>query len=150
MSNQGPRRTRQRQHDKLTAYQVYMSLPVAERTAQAVADALDIPRSTAKDRIDAAQELFKDSTEQMRIRVFLDTVEVQEAMRRKAIGGVNEQTGDVEPPDHNAANSYLKANEQTRRLFGLDAPVKTDVTTDGDKVTIQITPDWVKNETGDE
>lgn len=142
MNGQGPRRTRQRDYDKLTAYQIYMELPADERTDQAVADILGIPRTTARYRIKAAEQMFQDSTQRMRERVFLDTLEVQEAMRRKAIGGVNDATGEVADPDHNAANAYLKANEQTRRLFGLDAPVKTDVTSDGDKITIQVVQDW--------
>lgn len=119
-----------------------MELPQSERTHQAVADILGIPRSTARERIEAAHKMFQDSVQRMRERVFLDTLEVQEAMRRKAIGGVDEATGYVIPADHNAANAYLKASEQTRRLFGLDAPVKTDVTTDGDKITIQVVQDW--------
>lgn len=142
MSGQGPRRTRQRDYDKLVAYQVYMELPQAERTHQAVADILDIPRTTARHRIEAAHQMFQDSVQRMRERVFLDTLDVQEAMRRKAIGGLNEATGEVAEPDHNAANAYLKANEQTRKLFGLDAPIKTDVTSDGDKITIQVVQDW--------
>lgn len=144
MSGQGPRRTRQRDHDKLTAYQVYMELPREQRTEQAVADILDIPRTTARDRINAAQEMFKETTEQMSVRLFLDSVDVNEAMRTKAIGGVNEHTGEYEAPDPTAANAYYKGNEQTRKLFGLDKPVRTDVTSNGDKITIQVVQDWAK------
>lgn len=147
MSGQGPRRTRQRDHDKLTAYQVYMELPREQRTEQAVADILDIPRTTARDRINAAQEMFKETTEQMSVRLFLDSVDVNEAMRTKAIGGVNKNTGEYESPDPTAANAYYKGNEQTRKLFGLDKPVRTDVTSDGDKITIQVVQDWAKGTT---
>lgn len=138
---QGPHRTLRRNHEKLEAYRVWMSLPAGEQKFTAVAEALDIPPKTAENRVKAAQAMFTESTDLMAQRLFLDSVEVNEAMRAKAIGGVNEHTGEYEAPDPTAANAYYKGNEQTRKLFGLDKPVRTDVTTDGEKVTIIMNPD---------
>ena len=52
-------------------------------------------------------------------------------------------SSEVETKDRIAAyNSRRGHAERVAKLYGLDAPVKTDVTSDGEKVTIQITPDW--------
>lgn len=139
---QGPHRTLKRNHDKLEAYRVWLSLPAGENKFTDVAKELGIDRRTAENRVKAAQAMFGESIDLMAQRLFLDSVDVNEAMRAKAIGGVNEHTGEYEAPDPTAANAYYKGNEQTRKLFGLDKPVRTDVTTDGEKITIQITPDW--------
>lgn len=141
---QGPHRTLKRTHDKLEAYRVWLSLPEGKHRFTNVAEELGIDPRTAENRVKAAQAMFSESTDLMAQRLFLDSVEVNEAMRAKAIGGVNEHTGEYEAPDPTAANAYYKGNEQTRKLFGLDKPVRTDVTSDGEKVTIQVVQDWSK------
>lgn len=138
---QGPHRTLRRTHDKLEAYRVWLSLPEGKQRFTKVAEELDIDPRTAENRVKAAQAMFTESVDLMSQRLFLDSVDVNEAMRAKAIGGVNEHTGEYEAPDPTAANAYYKGNEQTRKLFGLDKPVRTDVTSDGEKVTIIMNPD---------
>lgn len=41
----------------------------------------------------------------------------------------------VEAGSHNAVNAYLRIMERRAKLLGLDAPMKTDVTSGGDKLT---------------
>lgn len=137
---QGPHRTLKRTHDKLEAYRVWLSLPEGKRRFTTVAEELGIEPRTAENRVKAALAMFTESTDLMGQRLFLDSVDVNEAMRAKAIGGVNEHTGEYEAPDPTAANAYYKGNEQTRKLFGLDKPVRTDVTTDGQAVTVVFNP----------
>ena len=49
---------------------------------------------------------------------------------------------EVEVKDRIAAYNARKGHaERIAKLYGLDAPVKTDVTSDGEKVTIIMNPD---------
>ena len=44
--------------------------------------------------------------------------------------------------DPAAANAYKGLEERLSKLHGLDMPVKTDITSDGEKITINVVPDW--------
>lgn len=48
----------------------------------------------------------------------------------------------LEEGDPAAANAYKGLEERLAKLLGLDAPVKTDVTSDGQGLVINVVKDW--------
>lgn len=98
---------------------------------------LGCDRKVARDRVLRGIALLRGEVEDKRDRIGNEHLNDMVALE------VIATSGEVETKDRIAAYNARKGHaERIAKLFGLDAPVKTDVTSDGEKVTIQITPDW--------
>ena len=98
---------------------------------------LDCDRKVARDRVLRGIALLRGEVEDKRDRIGHEHLKDMTALE------VIATSDEVEVKDRIAAYTACKGHaERLAKLFGLDAPVKTDVTSDGEKVTIQITPDW--------
>lgn len=127
-----PRKTRKYASDeerRNAAYQYWL----AGHTYQQVADEYGYhDRSTAYNAIAAVKRQWQAQSEEARDQSAERIIEPLLTMRRLAI-----ETGDPQ-----AAAQHRGYEERLAKLYGLDSPVKTDITTDGEKITIQVIPDW--------
>ena len=132
-SNQGVHRQGRHDENAVHAYDLWLGgMTYAEIGRETNCD-----RKVARDRVLRAVALLRGEVEDKR-----DRVANEHLNDMAALGQIAQSTG-VEPKDRIAAYNARKGHaERIAKLYGLDAPVKTDVTTDGEKVTIQITPDW--------
>ena len=102
---------------------------------------LGCDRKVARDRVLRGIALLRGEVEDKRDRIGNEHLNDMVALEQIA------NSDEVEVKDRIAAYNARKGHaERIAKLYGLDAPVKTDVTTDGEKVTIQITPDWTKTQ----
>ena len=100
---------------------------------------LGCDRKVARDRVLRGIALLRGEVEDKRDRIGNEHLNDMVALEQIA------NSDEVEVKDRIAAYNARKGHaERIAKLYGLDAPVKTDVTSDGEKVTIQITPDWTK------
>ena len=98
---------------------------------------LGCDRKVARDRVLRGIALLRGEVEDKRDRIGNEHLNDMVALEQIA------NSDEVEVKDRIAAYNARKGHaERIAKLYGLDAPVKTDVTSDGEKVTIQITPDW--------
>jgi len=98
---------------------------------------LDCDRKVARDRVLRGIALLRGEVEDKRDRIGHEHLNDMVALE------VIATSDEVEIKDRIAAYNARRGHaERIAKLYGLDAPVKTDVTSDGEKVTIQITPDW--------
>lgn len=132
-SNQGVHRQGRHDENAVHAYDLWLGgMTYAEIGRETNCD-----RKVARDRVLRAVTLLRGEVEDKRDRIGNEHLKDMTAL--EVIATSNE----VEVKDRIAAYNARKGHaERIAKLYGLDAPVKTDVTSDGEKVTIQITPDW--------
>ena len=132
-SNQGVHRQGRHDENAVHAYDLWLGgMTYAEIGRETNCD-----RKVARDRVLRGIALLRGEVEDKRDRIGNEHLKDMTALE------VIATSDEVEIKDRIAAYNARKGHaERIAKLFGLDAPVKTDVTTDGDKVTIQITPDW--------
>ena len=132
-SNQGVHRQGRNDENAVNAYDLWLGgMTYAEIGRETNCD-----RKVARDRVLRAVALLRGEVEDKRDRIGNEHLKDMTALE------VIATSDEVEIKDRIAAyNSRRGHAERIAKLYGLDAPVKTDVTSDGEKVTIQITPDW--------
>ena len=132
-SNQGVHRQGRNDENAVHAYDLWLSgMTYAEIGRETNCD-----RKVARDRVLRAVALLRGEVEDKRDRIGNEHLKDMTALE------VIATSDEVEVKDRIAAYNARRGHaERIAKLFGLDAPVKTDVTSDGEKVTIQITPDW--------
>lgn len=132
-SNQGVHRQGRNDENAVHAYDLWLGgMTYAEIGRETNCD-----RKVARDRVLRAVALLRGEVEDKRDRIGNEHLKDMTALEQIAT------SDEVEVKDRIAAYNARKGHaERIAKLYGLDAPVKTDVTTDGEKVTIQITPDW--------
>lgn len=134
-SNQGVHRQGRNDENAVHAYDLWLGgMTYAEIGRETNCD-----RKVARDRVLRAVALLRGEVEDKRDRIGNEHLKDMTALEQIAT------SDEVEVKDRIAAYNARKGHaERIAKLYGLDAPVKTDVTSDGEKVTIQITPDWTK------
>lgn len=132
-SNQGVHRQGRHDENAVHAYDLWLGgMTYAEIGRETNCD-----RKVARDRVLRGIALLRGEVEDKRDRIGNEHLKDMTALE------VIATSAEVEVKDRIAAYNARKGHaERIAKLFGLDAPVKTDVTSDGEKVTIQITPDW--------
>ena len=132
-SNQGVHRQGRHDENAVHAYDLWLGgMTYAEIGRETNCD-----RKVARDRVLRGIALLRGEVEDKRDRIGNEHLNDMAALEQIAT------SDEVEVKDRIAAyNSRRGHAERIAKLYGLDAPVKTDVTSDGEKVTIQITPDW--------
>ena len=132
-SNQGVHRQGRNDENAVHAYDLWLGgMTYAEIGRETNCD-----RKVARDRVLRGIALLRGEVEDKRDRIGNEHLNDMVALEQIAT------SGEVEVKDRIAAYNARRGHaERIAKLYGLDAPVKTDVTTDGEKVTIQITPDW--------
>lgn len=132
-SNQGVHRQGRHDENAVHAYDLWLGgMTYAEIGRETNCD-----RKVARDRVLRAVALLRGEVEDKRDRIGNEHLNDMVALEQIATAG------ETEVKDRIAAYNARRGHaERIAKLYGLDAPVKTDVTTDGEKVTIQITPDW--------
>ena len=132
-SNQGVHRHGRNDENAVHAYDLWLGgMTYAEIGRETNCD-----RKVARDRVLRGIALLRGEVEDKRDRIANEHLNDMVALE------VIATSDQVEVKDRIAAYNARKGHaERIAKLYGLDAPVKTDVTTDGEKVTIQITPDW--------
>ena len=132
-SNQGVHRQGRNDENAVHAYDLWLGgMTYAEIGRETNCD-----RKVARDRVLRAVALLRGEVEDKRDRIGNEHLKDMTALE------VIATSDEVEVKDRIAAYNARRGHaERIAKLFGLDAPVKTDVTSDGEKVTIQITPDW--------
>lgn len=132
-SNQGVHRQGRHDEAAVHAYDLWLG----GMTYAEIGRATNCDRKVARDRVLRAVALLRGEVEDKRDRIGNEHLKDMTALE------VIATSDEVEIKDRIAAYNARRGHaERIAKLFGLDAPVKTDVTTDGEKVTIQITPDW--------
>lgn len=132
-SNQGVHRQGRHDENAVHAYDLWLG----GMTYAEIGRATNCDRKVARDRVLRGIALLRGEVEDKRDRIGNEHLKDMTALE------VIATSDEVEIKDRIAAYNARKGHaERIAKLFGLDAPVKTDVTTDGEKVTIQITPDW--------
>lgn len=96
---------------------------------------LDCDRKVARDRVLRGIALLRGEVEDKRDRIGHEHLNDMVALEQIAT------SAEVEVKDRIAAYNARRGHaERLAKLFGLDAPVKTDVTTDGQAVTVVFNP----------
>ena len=131
-SNQGVHRQGRNDENAVHAYDLWLEgMTYAEIGRETNCD-----RKVARDRVLRAVALLRGEVEDKRDRVANEHLNDMVALEQIAT------SDEVEVKDRIAAyNSRRGHAERIAKLYGLDAPVKTDVTSDGEKVTIIMNPD---------
>ena len=134
-SNQGVHRQGRNDENAVHAYDLWLGgMTYAEIGRETNCD-----RKVARDRVLRAVTLLRGEVEDKRDRIGNEHLKDMTALE------VIATSNDVEVKDRIAAYNARKGHaERIAKLYGLDAPVKTDVTSDGEKVTIQVVQDWSK------
>lgn len=133
--HQGVHRKARNEQRAVDAYERWME----GATYAEIGRELDITRVCARDRVLRGIALLRGEVEDKRDRIGNEHLKDMTALE------VIATSDEVEVKDRIAAYNARRGHaERIAKLFGLDAPVKTDVTSDGEKVTIQITPDWTQ------
>lgn len=105
---------------------------------------MGISRNAARERVLKGRRMLESDVEEKRDAISFDLAEIMVAMKRQSLP--HDTVVDGEPMgvdgDPAAANAFKGLAERFSKLHGLDAPVKTDVTSDGDKITINVKQDW--------
>lgn len=132
-SNQGVHRQGRHDENAVNAYDLWLG----GMTYAEIGRATNCDRKVARDRVLRAVALLRGEVEDKRDRIGNEHLKDMTALE------VIATSDEVEIKDRIAAYNARKGHaERIAKLYGLDAPVRTDVTSDGEKVTIQITPDW--------
>lgn len=132
---QGVHRKARNEQRAVDAYERWME----GATYAEIGRELDITRVCARDRVLRGIALLRGEVEDKRDRIGHEHLNDMVALEQIAT------SAEVEVKDRIAAYNARKGHaERIAKLYGLEAPIKTDVTTDGEKVTIQVVQDWSK------
>lgn len=131
------------QERRNAAYEYWL----AGHTYQQVADEFGYhDRATAYKAIAVVKRSWAEQSEEAREQAFNRIIGPLMEMRRLALPGtmVHPETGEEieRPGDPKAAKEHKGYEERVAKMLGLDMPVKTDITSDGERITIQVVPDW--------
>lgn len=131
-SNQGVHRQGRHDENAVHAYDLWLGgMTYAEIGRETNCD-----RKVARDRVLRAVALLRGEVEDKRDRIGNEHLKDMTALEGIAT------SDEVEVKDRIAAYNARRGHaERIAKLYGLDAPVKTDVTSDGEKVTIIMNPD---------
>lgn len=131
-SNQGVHRQGRHDENAVHAYDLWLGgMTYAEIGRETNCD-----RKVARDRVLRAVALLRGEVEDKRDRIGNEHLKDMTALE------VIATSDEVEVKDRIAAYNARKGHaERIAKLYGLEAPIKTDVTTDGEKVTIIMNPD---------
>lgn len=120
------------------AYELWME----GATYDEIAATMECSKSTAHDRVHRGNALLRGDVADKRDRIAMEHLNDMTALEQIASGY------ETETKDKIAAYSSRRGHaERFAKLYGLDEAVKTDLTSDGDKVTIQVVQDWAKGTT---
>lgn len=132
---QGVHRKARNEARSVDAYERY----IEGATYSEIARELGIDRSTARDRVHRGTALLRGEVEDKRDRIAMEHVDDMTALERIATDL------ETETKDRIAAYNARRGHaERFAKLYGLDEAVKTDLTSDGEKITIQVVQDWAK------
>ena len=131
-SNQGVHRQGRHDENAVHAYDLWLGgMTYAEIGRETNCD-----RKVARDRVLRAVTLLRGEVEDKRDRIANEHLNDMVALEQIAT------SAEVEVKDRIAAYNARRGHaERIAKLFGLEAPIKTDVTSDGEKVTIIMNPD---------
>lgn len=131
-SNQGVHRQGRHDENAVHAYDLWLGgMTYAEIGRETNCD-----RKVARDRVLRGIALLRGEVEDKRDRIGHEHLNDMVALEQIAT------SDEVEIKDRIAAYNARRGHaERIAKLYGLDAPVKTDVTSDGEKVTIIMNPD---------
>lgn len=119
----------------MDAYELWME----GATYEEIATRMGCSKSTAHDRVHRGNALLRGDVADKRDRIAMEHLNDMTALEQIASGY------ETEIKDKIAAYSSRRGHaERFAKLYGLDEAVKTDLTSDGDKVTIQVVQDWAK------
>lgn len=130
-SNQGVHRQGRHDENAVHAYDLWLGgMTYAEIGRETNCD-----RKVARDRVLRAVALLRGEVEDKRDRIGNEHLNDMVALEQIAT------SGEVEVKDRIAAYNARRGHaERIAKLYGLDAPVKTDVTSDGQAVTVVFNP----------
>ena len=130
-SNQGVHRQGRNDENAVNAYDLWLGgMTYAEIGRETNCD-----RKVARDRVLRAVALLRGEVEDKRDRIGNEHLKDMTALEQIAT------SGEVEVKDRIAAYNARRGHaERIAKLYGLDAPVKTDVTSDGQAVTVVFNP----------
>ena len=130
-SNQGVHRQGRNDENAVHAYDLWLGgMTYAEIGRETNCD-----RKVARDRVLRGIALLRGEVEDKRDRIGHEHLNDMVALEQIAT------SAEVEVKDRIAAYNARRGHaERLAKLFGLDAPVKTDVTTDGQAVTVVFNP----------
>ena len=130
-SNQGVHRQGRHDENAVHAYDLWLGgMTYAEIGRETNCD-----RKVARDRVLRAVALLRGEVEDKRDRIGNEHLKDMTAL--EVIATSNE----VEVKDRIAAYNARKGHaERIAKLYGLEAPIKTDVTSDGQAVTVVFNP----------
>lgn len=130
-SNQGVHRQGRHDENAVHAYDLWLDgMTYAEIGRETNCD-----RKVARDRVLRAVALLRGEVEDKRDRIGNEHLNDLVALEQIATAD------EVEVKDRIAAYNARRGHaERIAKLYGLDAPVKTDVTTDGEAVTVVFNP----------
>ena len=131
-SNQGVHRQGRHDENAVHAYDLWLG----GMTYAEIGRATNCDRKVARDRVLRGIALLRGEVEDKRDRIGNEHLKDMTALE------VIATSDEVEIKDRIAAYNARKGHaERIAKLYGLEAPIKTDVTTDGEKVTIIMNPD---------
>lgn len=130
-SNQGVHRQGRNDENAVHAYDLWLGgMTYAEIGRETNCD-----RKVARDRVLRAVALLRGEVEDKRDRIGNEHLNDMVALEQIATAD------ETEVKDRIAAYNARRGHaERIAKLYGLDAPVKTDVTTDGQAVTVVFNP----------
>ena len=130
-SNQGVHRQGRHDENAVHAYDLWLGgMTYAEIGRETNCD-----RKVARDRVLRAVALLRGEVEDKRDRIGNEHLKDMTALEQIAT------SGEVEVKDRIAAYNARRGHaERIAKLYGLDAHVKTDVTSDGQAVTVVFNP----------
>lgn len=124
---QGPRRKGMAEQRAVDAYELWME----GATYDEIAARMECSKSTAHDRVHRGNALLRGDVADKRDRIAMEHLNDMTALGRIASGDV------AEIKDKIAAYSARRGHaERFAKLYGLDEAVKTDITSDGEAVTV--------------
>lgn len=130
---QGTHRKGRAEQKAVSAYDLWMG----GATYTEIAEQMECSVSTAHDRVHRGKAMLRGDVTDKRDRIANEHLNDMTALEQIATDL------EVETKDRIAAYNARRGHaERFAKLYGLDAPVKTDVTSDGEKITIQVVQDW--------
>lgn len=137
---QGTHRKGRAEQKAVSAYELWMG----GATYTEIAEQMECSVSTAHDRVHRGKAMLRGDVTDKRDRIANEHLNDMTALEQIATDL------ETETKDRIAAYNARRGHaERFSKLYGLDAPVKTDVTSDGEKVTIQVVQDWQATQDAD-
>ena len=132
---QGTHRKGRAEQKAVSAYDLWMG----GATYTEIAEQMECSVSTAHDRVHRGKAMLRGDVTDKRDRIANEHLNDMTALEQIATDL------EVETKDRIAAYNARRGHaERFAKLYGLDEAVKTDLTSDGEKITIQVVQDWAK------